>query len=364
MFCIIGHALYSSAYAADFLYLILIGRIVNGVAFASLLYVKRYVSDSQLVGIRRRTMLAGWVVFGQGAGLTVGPFLGGIMYKVGFRSEVFNGYTSPGWLMAGVFAVFWICVTFLFEEQLKDAGAESSPEPAVEMTTFAGAHRVSGVDADPTSHSDADVEPSNPSEEPFKLTSHHWGVIACMCWQNMLCFFILGAWETNIPVYGAASHFQWSPFASGNFIALGGILTFPFLLSNIVLAPRMQDRHILASGTCVGLVGLLLMTGFLATDTVTFPGFLVAWFLVALGFSLASTVGLSLLSKQLPAKYNGRTSLLIQYSNYLGRVVGAIWGGSGVKVGMLRYIGLEIGLVGIGAFMFIFLWRDLKSKTG
>jgi len=185
-----------------------------------------------------------------------------------------------------------------------------------------------------------------------------------MCWHAMTCFFVLGAWESNISVYGAASHFQWSPFAAGNFIALGGILTFPFLLSNLILAPRVQDRHTLALGSALGMSGLLIMMGLLAADRVTFLGFLVAWFLVALGFNLASTVTLSLLSKQLPGEWNGRTSLLIQYSNYLGRTTGAIWGGSGVKVGMLRYVGLEIGLVGIGALMFMFLWRDLKAKTG
>ena len=33
---------------------------------------------------------------------------------------------------------------------------------------------------------------------------------------------------------------------------------------------------------------------------------------------------------------------------YTGRVSGAIWGGSGVKVGMMVYTGVEIAIVGIG----------------
>lgn len=73
---------------------------------------------------------------------------------------------------------------------------------------------------------------------------------------------------------------------------------------------------------------------------------------------------MSLLSKQLPPSWNGRTSLAIQYSNYAGRVAGAVWGGSGVAVGMPNYVSLEIGLIGIGAVMFTSLWRDLKAKTG
>jgi hypothetical protein len=38
-------------------------------------------------------------------------------------------------------------------------------------------------------------------------------------------------------VYGApgAGPFRWSPFAAGNFIALGGIASFPFLAMNSML---------------------------------------------------------------------------------------------------------------------------------
>jgi hypothetical protein len=53
------------------------------------------------------------------------------------------------------------------------------------------------------------------------------------------------------------------------------------------------------------------------------------WVLVALGFNLASTCTLSLLSKQMPNAWNERTSIAIQYSNYCGRVTVAILGGAG-----------------------------------
>lgn len=45
-------------------------------------------------------------------------------------------------------------------------------------------------------------------------------------------------------------------------------------------------------------------------------------------------------------------------------MTGAVWGGSGVKLGMQSYVGLELAIVGIGAAAFMFLWRDLKAKTG
>ena len=188
------------------------------------------------------------------------------------------------------------------------------------------------------------------------MSGAQWGVTATMCWFAMTCFHILGAWEANIPVF-TSSHlrsnpFHFTPFAAGNMIALGGACTIPFLLLNLHFARRVQDRHTLALGTSVGLAGLLIATAILRAEKVNYGSFFVAWFLVALGFNIASTVTLSLLSKQLPGEWNAKISLVIQYSNYTGRVCGAVWGGAGVKVGMLNYVGLQIGIVGIGALMF------------
>jgi len=62
------------------------------------------------------------------------------------------------------------------------------------------------------------------------------------------------------------------------------------------------------------------------------------------------------------------TFLVLTFSFYfiysIGRVSGAVWGGSGVKVGMINYVALEMAIVGIGVVSFLALWRDLKAKKG
>lgn len=179
----------------------------------------------------------------------------------------------------------------------------------------------------------------------------------------MACFFNLGAWEANIPVFTGAA-LNYSPFAAGNLIALGGVCTFPFLIANVLFARRYQDRLTLAVGTSVGTAGLFIMLAILKTKTFNFGVVFISWFLVALGFNLASTVTLSLLSKQLPGKWNQRMSMMIQYSNYTGRLTGAIWGGAEVHVGMMPYVCMQIGIVAVGFVMFSTLWRNLKAKTG
>ncbi|KAI0076672.1 MFS general substrate transporter [Panus rudis PR-1116 ss-1] len=367
---LLGHILYALAYRANFLYLILLGRIVSGFGFTFWMYSKRYCSDSRIVGIRRRTTLASWLVIGQAIGFSLGPFVGGVLYRVGFANAVFNGYTSPAWIMAAVWAIFWIVATLLFEDV-----PHAPPSDNVELSTVQSSAAPVELSRDASNQSKnsssiqvTNVETSSQQPEHFSMNAAQWGVTATMCWFAMTCFFTLGAWEANIPIFTGSnsplSPFHFSPFAAGNMIALGGVCTFPFLLANVFFARKLQDRVTLAVGTSLGSAGLFIALAILNTHTVNYGSLFICWFLVALGFNLASTVTLSLLSKQLPSEWNTRTSLAIQYSNYAGRVTGAVWGGAGLTVGMSGYVGLQIAIVGIGAIMFMTLWKNLKAKTG
>ncbi|KAI0643241.1 MFS general substrate transporter [Trametes meyenii] len=384
---ILGNVLYSLAYRAGFLYLILLGRIVSGFSFTFFMYSKRYCSDPRIVGVRRRTTLAGWLVLGQGFGFSIGPFLGGLLYKIGFANTIFNGYTSPTWIMAAVWAVFWAIASRLFEDVPTASQPAPSSEDSMELrelpsranSTLAKDTKLDDLKPDEEAIETPVLSDTASSQSPSRLrlpwqrrlpmNAAQLGVTATMCWFAMTSFFILGAWEANIPVFTGtpsplSGPFHYSPFAAGNFIAVGGAATIPFLLLNLLAARRVQDRHTLAVGTALGAAGLVVALAVLAARRVTVASFFVCWFLVALGFNLTSTVTLSLLSKQLPGEWNANISLVIQYSNYTGRVCGAVWGGAGVKVGMLNYVGLQIGIVGIGALMFSTLWKQLKAKKG
>ena len=377
-----------------FLHLILIGRMIMGVSFTFFLFAKKYCSDPRIVGIRRRTTLAAYLVIGQGAGLALGPFLGGVLYKVGFGPNgdrlIFNGFTSPGWIMAGIWFLFWVAAAALFEEVEDPASkiqssrtGEADPQSPQLQPKEQPPDTLSAQLSHSTSSSwDTD-------EEGFVLGPRQWGVIATMAWFAMTCFFILGSWEANIPIFAASSQssLNYSPFQSGNLIAIGTAITFPFLIANLFVGKMIQDRVTLAAGSLTGTIGLIMLEALLAKSSmdVTFATLLVSWMFVTLGFNLSTTCTLSLLSKKFPGEWNGRMSTLIQCSNYLvrakhcvvsspladglpiinqGRVTGTIWGGSGLIVGMKNYIGLQIALVGVGCVLFTILWRDLKAKTG
>ncbi|KAJ7698067.1 MFS general substrate transporter [Mycena rosella] len=354
MSLILANILHAVAYQAKFLYLILIGRIVSGIGFTGFMYTKRYCSDPRIIGIRRRTTLASWLVLTQAFGFSAGPFIGGLLYKVGFSNEVFNGFTSPGWVTAACWVLFAIAGIYLFQDLPKPHRVRHSG------SVEGGAPRISPTLTPESFPADAQAE----SEYGIsQVTAAQWGVIISMCWTSMSCFFILGSWESNIPIYTAVA-FGYTPYAAGNFIALGGITTLPFLLASVRYSPRFQDRTTLTVGSVIGLTGLFLTLALLATDKIVFGSFYVCWVLVALGFNLASTCTLSLLSKQMPGAWNMRTSLAIQYSNYSGRVTGAILGGAGVQMGMKNYVAVQIGVVAIGALLHLAFWKQLKAKTG
>jgi hypothetical protein len=219
---------------------------------------------------------------------------------------------SPGWVMAAVWAVFWVCAAVWFEDIPEEPLSKpeviplddlASAEPIPPATTISSTITIT------TRITPTPLAQASPVNIPAQIgmSIPQWGVSFTMCWFAMTCFFILGAWESNLPVFGASTTaLHWSPFAAGNFVALGGAACFPFLLLNLWAAPRTQDRHILALGSGVGTTGLLIALALLKSEKVVYGSLFVCWWAVALGFNMASTVTVSLLSKQLPVS----TSLL------------------------------------------------------
>ncbi|KAF8998734.1 major facilitator superfamily domain-containing protein [Cyathus striatus] len=340
----IGNVLYALAYTFDFLYLLLIGRMILGISFTSFMFSRKYCTDPRIVGIRRRTMLGSWYVVTQAFGGSAGPWVGGMLYKAGFGNFGFNGYTAPGWVAVGVWVLFLIISGWLFEDVPKASSCTTvqARRPAIgEMEMISLAPHVADEHEPPPSF--------------FSLTPQQKCLMLCMCYYSTAYFFVISGWESNIPVF-TASAMRYCPYQAGNLIAVGGAATIPFLFLNVRYAYRMQDRVILTTGTSLGLLGLVIFLVILITNKISFGSLFAAWFLVALGFNLASTCTLS--------NWNTKASMAIQYSNYLGRVTGAVMGGAGVKMGMEKYAAIQIGVIGIGIVMHYILWTELKAKTG
>lgn len=361
----VGEVVYALAGIADTAWLMFVGRIIIGAGFVSWRYVKSYFTDAAVVGTSKRTMMAACLVTTQLGGMAVGPWIGGILSKnvrpMTDEHRLWNGYTASGWVMVGVFAVFFAAVWFVFRDPIQ---APTAIELAALSTSSPGSKEAAQASQEPTLRSM--FRELNATQKFSVLT---------MCWFSMVNFLVLGAWEVNIPVFGHL-RFGWSEYNAGNVIALGGLATMPTLFALVFATKYLQDRLILAAGTLFGLLGLSLHMGALESpaksavsrlgtlESVNFGSFFTSWFLIALGYNMLTTITLSLLSKQLPAKYNGLTSTIIQLSNNVGRIAGALWGATIYQVGQFSIVSLELAVTLIGTCLIGLLWRKMDVGSG
>ncbi|BFZ62644.1 hypothetical protein YB2330_003745 [Saitoella coloradoensis] len=352
----LGQFLYAIADRTGWLYLILIGRIVSGPGQVYLMFGKRFCTDPRQVGLRRRATLASWLVLTQAAGTMIGPFAGALLYRIGVSSgdsKWWNGYTAPGWLMMGLWLVFFVVVNWVFEDVQTEI-VQERPESDTD-----GHPRRNLLFRFTLFWQDELITPIR------KLQRRQQAVLACMVSYATMAFFVLGTWEAFIPSYSKdAPGLKLTPFSSGILFALGGVAAFPILVVNLFTVRKTQERHTFLSASLVGVVGLLIQLITQVTGKVHYPSFYISWVLVALGFNLLTTLTFALLSKQLPKEWNLRSSLIIQTGNYIGRVTGALWGGVNGKVGANTTIGLDLAFAGIAALSLLPLWTFMKAKTG
>ena len=372
---LVGEIVYALAGVAQTAWLMFVGRVILGAGFVSWMYVKKYMTDAVVVGTAKRTMMSACLVTTQVGGMAVGPFVGGWLSRqlrpMTHQHRLWNGFTASGWLMAGIFAIYFAVTWFFFRDPIEPG----QQQPQV-IQLGSRSNHISALSASTRSKTAVGIA-SAPTLRTMvrELNATQKFSVATMCWFSMVNFLVLGAWEANIPLFGHL-RFNWSEYNAGNVIALGGLATMPILFALVFAAKYLQDRLILAAGLLFGLLGLSLHMGSLQSPSfstvdrlhlltsLNFGSFFTSWFLVALGYNMLTTVTLSLLSKQVPAKYNGLTSTVIQLSNYTGRISGALWGSTIYQVGQFSIVSLELAVTLIGTFLIGFMWRNMDVQRG
>jgi hypothetical protein len=126
--------------------------------------------------------------------------------------------------MAFAWAMFWVASIIWFE----DAPETYEPKPIqlVPVTPSSENEASAGTESNSATvtivtgreMSDRIVSLEEIAQAPpkYRMSRPQLGVSVAMCWHAMTCFFVLGAWEANIPVFAStATQFGWSPFAAG-----------------------------------------------------------------------------------------------------------------------------------------------------
>ncbi|EFJ26237.1 hypothetical protein SELMODRAFT_32907, partial [Selaginella moellendorffii] len=279
---ILGHIIYALADRTGVLYLVLVGRMINGIGLTGCFFLKRYCTDPCIVGVRRRTTCTSLLILAQTLGMVAGPIVGGFLARIPMKTALFNKNTLPGWFMAVVWSIYWLLTKVLFKDVTDTA------DQCVVSPLF---------------------------------------VSCLMSYTAFVIFFELGSWETSIPIY-SWKKFGLDAFEAGNFIGLIGLGTVFLVATMPALAHKIQDRLWLAAGCFLGLAGIVANYILLGGNSghMNFPSYAAQWFVVCLGFNTASSITLSLLSKNLGNKSSDRAAIAVQLSNYSGRLLGAIWG--------------------------------------
>ncbi|MCO5567177.1 hypothetical protein L7F22_020865 [Adiantum nelumboides] len=311
----IGNVFYAIADQTNFLYLVLIGRLISGFGFTGWFFVKRYCTDLQLVGIRRRTMCSSLLVVAQTLGMVIGPILGSLLERININTRLINSNTLPGWVMAATWLMYWI-----FEHIDEHTSQQESLTYGIVLVGIA------------------------------------------MCFNAFIVFFELGAWESQIPLF-SKKYFGWSEWNAGYFIGLVGLGSFFLMFPLSFASHKVHDRIIILIGFLIGGLGLLLHLIFISKGIISIARYGISWFLVCWGFNLSSTITLSLTSKILPNQSSDKAALAVQLSNYMGRFTGAIWGTAGSSVGDMVIVSSELGFVVIGVVTIISLWHLMLIQS-
>ncbi|CAA21239.2 transmembrane transporter [Schizosaccharomyces pombe] len=332
---IIGHLLYSLAYRAQWLYLILIGRMCSGVGFTMFLYHKTYLTDKNFVGQNRSTFLATLNILAQILGSMAGAFLGGILAKASMHltDPIWNQYTAGSWFMLFIWIVYSIFLSIFFKEVRVGNTATNVRKPE----SFTG------------------------KTAPLSFKQKFM-----LCFLSMAAFisiFNVAGYQTSVPIYAKALY-HYNPFQSGNFLSLSSLVIAPFVFFSTFLSKWLEDRQIMLYGFMMGIVALIVHLVLDAVHKIPVQPYFVLYSIMQFGFSVGSAPLVSLATKQLHPKYHMITGVVVQVGISIGETVGSICGGAIFDITTVGFIAMNLGIALLVFIQLLYLWTFIKTKTG
>ncbi|EPY52739.1 MFS transporter [Schizosaccharomyces cryophilus OY26] len=331
---IIGHLLYSLAYRAHWIYLILIGRMFNGIGFTMFLYHKKYLSDKEFVGRNKSTFLSTLNILAQTLGFMSGAFIGGTLAKASrnIHSPYWNEYTAGSWFMLIAWGVYMVFLKSFFIEIL--------PENNRSVTHREG---TSG-------------------EQTVRLSLIQKIFVSFLFLTAFVCYFTIMGYQTSIPIY-AGRLYNYNAFQTGNFLALSSLVIAPFILLSTFLSKWLEDRQIMLLGVLIGIIALVLHLILDAVHKIPVQPYFLLYSVMSFGFSVGSAPLVSLSSKQLHPKFQILVSIVVQVGVSLADTVGAITGGAIYNITTIGFIAMNLGLAVLVFIELLCLWNSIKEKT-
>jgi hypothetical protein len=306
----LGNLLYALALPCNSLYMVFLGRLLNGFGAARAIN-RRYLADAYSKD--ERTAASAMFVTYSSLGLAAGPLVSAVLSLfLGQDGRLVTVETAPGWLMTGFWGVYLISIIVWFQEP-----ACKSVETSLQRKSSLSIGERKQLLERSTEVEKYDCPPSAISLIPVMVT--------------LLIYFVLKlALECLLSSVSMLTtyYFQWHKAIIGFYLAFLGLLMFPTSLTVAKYINFYDDRELVVffmSTAALGFFGIVHYIG----ENYTEVQYVVAGILVFCSTNSLEGVNMSLLSKTIPkswAKHSILNSgLLATEAGTLGRTLGAFF---------------------------------------
>jgi MFS family permease len=331
--CLVGNLLYAAGLPCRSLSLVLAGRLCQGLGAARSIN-RRYIASTHSGG--DLTAASAAFVTAGALGMAAGPALSSVLHytSASSTSPYWQAVNAPGWVMAGIWTLFLICLIFYFEDPpLKRYLVHSNANNAADRTTDTTNNEKSPLLASNSLvNHDLDVcaikEPPIWTNTPVMVTFWLYFVL------KLVLECVLSSTATLTSFY-----FGWSGSLAGLYMAALGLLMLPANLGVAWMSSRYDDRDLLVVMSVCMLAGcaMILQYPSWTSSSSSTSSFLAPYSLwqyvlgsVTLFLSTNALEGpnMSLLSKTIPKSWSSgilNVGLLATEAGTLGRAVGDLY---------------------------------------
>jgi MFS family permease len=319
----LGNVCYAMALKQNSLWLVMLGRFLNGFGSARSIN-RRFIADT--FSRSERTPASAAFVTAGALGMAAGPAIAASLGRyVDFSPHtlLWSVETSPGWIMLGLWSVFFVSAILFFEEpdrsHIFGKSKQQKQQPSVELT-FAQNGESRPLLANSFSPSNGMLEEKK--KEPPIYTN-------APVMMTLWIYFILKlALESLLSSSATLTsfYFGWDAQTVGTFLAFLGLLMFPANMVVAKLSHNYEDRELIYVTLMVMLVSVLGIIAYRPShySATQYTVFAVCVFLSA---NVLEGPNMSLLSKTIPkswAKGTFNSGFLATEAGTLARSVGDI----------------------------------------
>ncbi|OQR84467.1 Major Facilitator Superfamily (MFS) [Achlya hypogyna] len=311
---IVGNLLYALALTYNSFAMVLVGRVLNGLGGARSIN-RRYIADNY--SREERTVGSALFVTYSALGMSAGPAVAAALdYLPGMKifGALVTVETSPGWLMFGVWSLYFVAIFVAFVEPDRSARDKIMAERSRSVVALESGRTASASEHTPLTTRSAS-EPSLAS-----------------LWKNVpvvttLCIYVVLKLVLELLITSATGivdwYFHWGSTSAGIFLAFLGLLMFPSNLLVGYLSYRYLDGELILYSEIFMLVGIIGIVVWATTYTVY--QYVFGAIMIYVFTNVLEGVNMSLLSKTIPKSFARGTfnaGLLATEAGTLGRALG------------------------------------------